>query len=61
MIKYIVTGGAGFIGSHLVEYLVKRKKNVVVLDNLSTGRIENIKKNLNQIKFLKCDISKERS
>ena len=59
MIKYIVTGGAGFIGSHLVEYLVKRKKKVVVLDNLSTGRIENIKKNLNQIKFIKCDISKE--
>ena len=59
MIKYIVTGGAGFIGSHLVEYLVKRKKKVVVLDNLSTGRIENIKKNLSQIKFIKCDISKK--
>ena len=36
MTKYIVTGGAGFIGSHVVEYLVKEKK-VIVLDNLSTG------------------------
>ena len=44
MTKYIITGGAGFIGSHLVESLVKKKKNIVVLDNLSTGRLENIKK-----------------
>ena len=43
MVKYIVTGGAGFIGSHLVEELLKKGKNVVVLDNLSTGRIDNLK------------------
>ena len=43
MIKYIVTGGAGFIGSHIVEHLVKQNKKIVVLDNLSTGRIENLK------------------
>ena len=59
MIKHIVTGGAGFIGSHLVEALVKKKKNVVVLDNLSTGRFENIKKLKNNIKFIKADISKK--
>jgi len=59
MIKYIITGGAGFIGSHLVESLVKKNKKVVVLDNLSTGRLENIKKFLNKIKFIKCDISKK--
>ena len=59
MIKYIITGGAGFIGSHLVEELVKKKYNIIVLDNLSTGRFENIKKFRNKIKFLKCDISKK--
>ena len=57
--KVVVTGGAGFIGSHLVEVLVKKKKNVVVLDNLSTGRIENLKEFKKNIKFIKCDISKK--
>ena len=59
MIKYIITGGAGFIGSHLVEALVKKKNKVVVLDNLSTGRFENIKKFIRNIKFINCDISKK--
>tara|TARA_B100000965_G_scaffold390175_1_gene396718 strand:+ start:1018 stop:1998 length:981 start_codon:yes stop_codon:yes gene_type:complete len=59
MVKYIITGGAGFIGSHLVEELVKKKGKVIILDNLSTGRFENIKKFRNKIKFLKCDISKK--
>ena len=59
MTKYIITGGAGFIGSHIVEHLVKKKKRVVVLDNLSTGRLENILKFKSQIKFIKCDISKK--
>lgn len=40
--KSIVTGGAGFIGSHLVERLLKEKHEVTVLDNLSTGRVENL-------------------
>ena len=38
----IVTGGAGFIGSHLVDLLIKKKFSVRVLDNLSGGRLENI-------------------
>ena len=59
MEKYIITGGAGFIGSHLVEILTRNNKNVVVLDNLSTGRIENLKPFLKKIKFIKCDISKK--
>ena len=59
MTKYIITGGAGFIGSHLVEKLVGKKKRIVVLDNLSTGRIENINKFKNKIKLIKCDISKK--
>lgn len=42
-IKCIVTGGAGFIGSHLAEALVIKGYHVVILDNLSTGRMDNIK------------------
>ena len=53
MKKILVTGGAGYIGSHVVEQLIKIKKNVVIIDNLSTGR----KKLLNKkAKFFKCDI-----
>jgi UDP-glucose 4-epimerase len=40
--KILVTGGAGFIGSHLVDALIQRGHQVVVVDNLSTGRLENI-------------------
>jgi UDP-glucose 4-epimerase len=42
MTKYLITGGAGFIGSHLCELLVHNGHHVVAIDNLSTGRIENI-------------------
>lgn len=40
--SYLVTGGAGFIGSHLCEYLVERGHQVVAIDDLSTGRLENL-------------------
>lgn len=40
--RSLITGGAGFIGSHLVEALLKRKDEVVVIDNLSTGSADNI-------------------
>jgi len=40
--KNLITGGAGFIGSHLAEALLKRKEEVVVIDNLSTGSMDNI-------------------
>lgn len=40
--KVLVTGGAGFIGSHLAEALLERGDSVVVIDNLTTGRIENV-------------------
>jgi UDP-glucose 4-epimerase len=40
--KYIVTGGAGFIGSHIVEELAQQKHEVVIFDNLFSGKVENI-------------------
>ena len=41
--KYLITGGAGFIGSHLADLMVKNGDEVTALDDLSTGRIENVK------------------
>ena len=57
--KILVTGGAGFIGSHLVDRLVKEKKNVIVIDNLSHGNIKNIQKHLKlkNFEFYKNDIT----
>ena len=49
--KVLVTGGAGYIGSHLVDALVKRGDEVLVVDNLSTGKIENIRHLLGQPAF----------
>ena len=40
--KFLVTGGAGFIGSHIVDALVKRGAKVFIIDNLVTGRKENL-------------------
>ncbi len=54
--KYLVTGGAGFIGSNLVEALVNRGDSVRVLDNFSTGKKENLAKFINQIEFIEGDI-----
>lgn len=53
MAKSLITGGAGFIGSHLADLLIEEGDNVVILDNLSTGS----RKNLNpQAKFYEMDI-----
>lgn len=51
--KILVTGGAGFIGSHLVDRLIKGGHDVVVIDNLSTGKKENLN---SKAKFYKIDI-----
>ena len=53
MSKIIVTGGAGFIGSHLVDALIKRGDEVIVIDNLSGGKKENVNP---QAKFYQLDL-----
>jgi UDP-glucose 4-epimerase len=55
----LVTGGAGFIGSHLVEALLARGDRVRVLDNLSSGRLENLSAVINQIEFIEGDVRDE--
>jgi len=56
MAKYLVTGGAGFIGSHITEELVKRGEKVRVLDNFLTGKKENLASFLADIDLIKGDI-----
>ena len=54
--RYIVTGGAGFIGSNIVKKLVARGDDVTVIDNLNTGKEENLKSVIDKITFLKDSI-----
>jgi len=56
MAIYLVTGGAGFIGSHIAEALVKRGDQVRVLDNLSTGKMENLAGIAGKFEFIEGDI-----
>jgi nucleoside-diphosphate-sugar epimerase len=60
MEKILVTGGAGFIGSHLCEYLIGKGYNVVCLDNLLTGSKKNIEELLSDPKFefIEADVTK---
>lgn len=53
---YLVTGGAGFIGSHIAEALVKRGDRVRVLDNLMTGKRENLAHLTGKLEFIEADI-----
>lgn len=57
--KYLVTGGAGFIGSHLVGRLLKDGHDITVIDNFSTGRPENLahQKNNNRLTIIEADIA----
>ena len=55
--KCLVTGGAGFIGSNLVEKLVKLGHQVIVFDNMSTGRLSNLNQIKNKIEFVEIDIT----
>ena len=54
--KILVTGGAGFIGSHIVEYLVGRGDDVTILDNLHSGKMQNLSKINNDVNFVNGNI-----
>lgn len=55
--KAIVTGGAGFIGSHMVDLLIDRNFEVTVIDNLANGQLQNIAHHKEKVTFLNIDIS----
>ena len=55
--NWLITGGAGFIGSHIAHLLVENEQKVVILDNLSTGNANNIKDISAKITFIKGDIT----
>ncbi len=57
MATFLVTGGAGFIGSHIVDALVARGDTVRVLDNLSTGNRDNLAEVAGQVEFIEGDVS----
>jgi len=54
--KYVVTGGAGFIGSHITKNLVERGDIVTVIDNMNTGKEKNLESIRDKINFIKGDI-----
>ena len=54
---FLVTGGAGFIGSNTVDELVRRGHDVVVLDDLSTGKVENLAQVKSKINLLRESIT----
>ena len=54
--KYVVTGGAGFIGSHITKKLVERGDVVTVIDNMNTGKKKNLESVIDKINFVKGDI-----
>ena len=54
--KYVVTGGAGFIGNNIAKLLIKKGHDVDIIDNLHTGRKENLKEIIDKINFYQIDI-----
>jgi UDP-glucose 4-epimerase len=54
--RFAVIGGAGFVGSHLTKLLIKEKHDVIVIDNLHTGKKENLEEIIDKIGFYEVDI-----
>src|SRR5215468_9775165 len=57
MAVYVVTGGGGFIGSHIVEELIRRRETVKLIDNFSTGKRENVQPFNNDAEIIEADIA----
>ena len=60
ILNCLVTGGAGFIGSHLVDSLLNENINVTVLDDFSTGRPENLDHVREEIELIEYDLGMDR-
>ena len=56
--RVLITGGAGFVGSHLVDHYLRRGDEVIVIDNLITGQEENVRQHIDnkKLKFIKQDV-----
>lgn len=61
MAVYVVTGGGGFIGSHIVEELLGRKQTVKIIDNFSTGKRENVEPFKDAAELIEADIAEEQN
>jgi nucleoside-diphosphate-sugar epimerase len=61
MARYVVTGGGGFIGSHIVEELVRRNETVTVIDNFSTGKHENVEPFEGDVDVIEADIAEAKN
>jgi nucleoside-diphosphate-sugar epimerase len=61
MASYVVTGGAGFIGSHIVDELLNRGETVRVIDNFSTGKRQNVARFERRVEIVEADLSEAKS
>ena len=61
MAVYVVTGGSGFIGSHIVEELLRRRETVRVIDDFSTGKRDNVENFRNDVEVLEADIAEAKN
>ena len=61
MAVYVVTGGGGFIGSHIIENLVRQRNTVKVIDNFSTGKRENIDAFKNDVEMIEADLAETKN